>query len=128
MNFKNMNKLVKGDLVRGLPNKEFICDDNCVACLKGKQHKSSHKSKLINTNCTSLSLLHMDLFGPTNVMSIGKKSYCLVITDDYSRYTWVFFLRSKDETSDILKSFMTRIENQKDIKVKTIRSDNGTEL
>ncbi|KAI3735624.1 hypothetical protein L6452_15131 [Arctium lappa] len=43
-------------------------------------------------------LLHMDLFGPTNVMSIGKKSYCLVIVDDYSRFTWVYFLRTKDET------------------------------
>ena len=45
MNFKTMNKLVKHNLVRGLPQKEFSCDDHCVACLKGKQHKTSHKSK-----------------------------------------------------------------------------------
>ncbi|KAJ9557316.1 LOW QUALITY PROTEIN: hypothetical protein OSB04_011930 [Centaurea solstitialis] len=92
MNFKNMNKLVKGNLVKGLPAKEFSCDDHCVSCLKGKQHKSSHKSKEVNTIFAPLQLLHMDLFGPTNVMSIGKKSYCLVIVDDYSRFTWVFFL------------------------------------
>ncbi|KAJ9545354.1 hypothetical protein OSB04_025061 [Centaurea solstitialis] len=49
MNFKNMNRFVKNNLVRGLPQKEFSCDDHCVACLKGKQHKSSHKSKEINT-------------------------------------------------------------------------------
>ncbi|KAI3728691.1 hypothetical protein L6452_17332 [Arctium lappa] len=88
MNFKTMNKLVKNNLVRGLPSKVFSCDDHCVACLKGKQHKTSHKSKELNTISSSLQLLHMDLFGPTNVMSIGMKSYCLVIVDDYSRFTW----------------------------------------
>ncbi|KAI3669247.1 hypothetical protein L6452_40474 [Arctium lappa] len=70
----------------------------------------------------------MDLFGPTNVMSIGKKSYCLVIVDDYSRFTWVYFLRTKDETSGLIKPFILRIENQTNQKVKFIRSDNGTEF
>ncbi|RRC79823.1 hypothetical protein EH999_23420, partial [Escherichia coli] len=128
MNFKNMNLLVKNNLVRGLPSKEFACDDHCVACLKGKQHKSSHKSKEVNTISSPLHLLHMDLFGPTNVMSIGKKSYCLVIVDDYSRFTWVFFLRTKDETSGLIKPFVTRVENKTNLRVKIIRSDNGTEF
>ncbi|KAI3728115.1 hypothetical protein L6452_16745 [Arctium lappa] len=128
MNFKTMNKLAKNNLVRGLPSKVFSCDDHCVACLKGKQHKTSHKSKELNTISNSLQLLHMDLFGPTNVMSIGKKSYCLVIVDDYSRFTWVYFLRTKDETSGLIKSFILRIENQTNQKVKVIRSDNGTEF
>lgn len=128
MNFKTMNKLVQNNLVRGLPSKVFRCADHCVACLKGKQHKASHKSKEINTISSPLHLLHMDLFGPTNVMSIGKKSYCLVIVDDYSRFTWTFFLRTKDETSGLIKSFILRIENQSNQKVKVIRSDNGTEF
>ncbi|KAJ9544511.1 hypothetical protein OSB04_024218 [Centaurea solstitialis] len=128
MNFKNMNKLVKNNLVRGLPRKEFLCNDNCVACLKGKQHKSSHKSKEVNSISSPLQLIHMDLFGPTNVMSIGKKSYCLVIVDDFSRFTWVYFLKTKDETSGLIKSFVTRVENQSNLKVKVIRSDNGTEF
>ncbi|KAJ9535789.1 hypothetical protein OSB04_un001058 [Centaurea solstitialis] len=128
MNFKNMNKLVKNNLVRGLPRKEFFCNDNCVACLKGKQHKSSHKSKEVNSISSPLQLIHMDLFGPTNVMSIGKKSYCLVIVDDFSRFTWVYFLKTKDETSGLIKSFVTRVENQSNLKVKVIRSDNGTEF
>ncbi|KAJ9538359.1 hypothetical protein OSB04_031092 [Centaurea solstitialis] len=128
MNFKNMNLLVKNNLVRGLPAKEFSCDDHCVACLKGKQHKSSHKSKEVNTISSPLHLLHMDLFGPTNVMSIGKKSYCLVIVDDYSRFTWVYFLRTKDETSGLIKPFVTRMENKTNLRVKAIRSDNGTEF
>ncbi|KAI3715061.1 hypothetical protein L6452_22027 [Arctium lappa] len=128
MNFKTMNKLVKNNLVRGLPSKVFSCADHCVACLKGKQHKTSHKTKEINTISSSLQLLHMDLFGPTNVMSIGKKSYCLVIVDDYSRFTWVYFLRTKDETSGLIKSFILRIENQTNQRLKVIRSENGTEF
>ncbi|KAJ9561694.1 LOW QUALITY PROTEIN: hypothetical protein OSB04_006854 [Centaurea solstitialis] len=128
VNFKNMNILVKNNLVRGLPAKEFSCDDHCLACLMGKQHKSTHKSKEINTISSPLQLLHMDLLGPTNVMSIGKKSYCLVIVDDYSIFTWVFFLRTKDETSGLIKSFVTKIENQTNLKVKVIRSDNGAEF
>ncbi|GJT24685.1 putative ribonuclease H-like domain-containing protein [Tanacetum coccineum] len=73
-------------------------------------------------------MLHMDLFGPTNVKSLMKKSYCLVVTDDFSRFSWVFFLATKDETSGILKTFITEIENQLDHKVKVIRCDNGTEF
>ncbi|KAJ9545521.1 hypothetical protein OSB04_025228 [Centaurea solstitialis] len=128
MNFKNMNLLVKNNLVRGLSAKEFSSDDHCVACLKGKQHKNSHKSKEVNTISSPLQLLHMDLFGPTNVMSIDKKSYCLVIVDDYSRFTWVYFLRTKDETSGLIKPFVTRVENKTNLRVKVIRSDNGTEF
>ncbi|GKA76510.1 putative ribonuclease H-like domain-containing protein [Tanacetum coccineum] len=73
-------------------------------------------------------MLHMDLFGPTNVKSLMKKSYCPVVTDDFSRFSWVFFLATKDETSGTLKTFITKIENQLDYKVKVIRSDNGTEF
>nr|GFA91860.1 putative ribonuclease H-like domain-containing protein [Tanacetum cinerariifolium] len=70
----------------------------------------------------------MDLLRRTFVKSLNKKSYCLVITDDYSRFTWVFFLATKDETSPILKTFITGLENQLSLKVKVIRSDNGTEF
>ncbi|GJX24637.1 putative ribonuclease H-like domain-containing protein, partial [Tanacetum coccineum] len=92
VNFKTINKLVKENLVRGLPSKHFENDQTCVAYLKGKQHKASF------------------------------------VTNDYSRFTWVFFLATKDETSGILKSFITEIENLVDKKVKIIRCDNGTEF
>ncbi|GJT30177.1 putative ribonuclease H-like domain-containing protein [Tanacetum coccineum] len=128
INFKNMNKLVRGNLVRGLPSKIFENDHSCVACQKGKQHKASCKAKLVNSISKPLHMLHMDLFGPTNVKSLMKKSYCLVVTDDFSRFSWVFFLATKDETSGILKTFITKIENQLDHKVKVIRCDNGTEF
>ncbi|KAI3802038.1 hypothetical protein L1987_30161 [Smallanthus sonchifolius] len=70
----------------------------------------------------------MDLFGPVSVMSLGRKSYCLVVTDDFSRFTWVFFLAKKDETPEILKTYLLQIENLFSLSVKTIRSDHGTEF
>jgi len=75
-----------------------------------------------------LELLHMDLFGPTTYRSIGGNSYCLVVVDDYSRYTWVFFLSDKSNVFSIFKGFAKRAENEFDFKVKKIRSDNGSEF
>ncbi|GJS42084.1 ribonuclease H-like domain-containing protein [Tanacetum coccineum] len=103
VNFKNLNKLVKGNLVRGLPSKLFQNDHTCVACQKGKQHKASCKAKTVSSISHSLQLLHMDLFGPTSVRSLNHKTYCLVITDDFSRFSWVVFLKTKDETVDSLR-------------------------
>nr|GEW86419.1 ribonuclease H-like domain-containing protein [Tanacetum cinerariifolium] len=94
----------------------------------GKQHRASCKTKPVSSIDQPLFRLHMDLFGPTFVKSLNKKSYCLVITDDYSRFTWVFFLATKDETSPILKTFITSLENQLSLKVKVIKSENGTEF
>src|ERR1043165_5836976 len=70
----------------------------------------------------------MDLFGPVKIMSLGKKKYCLVIIDYYSRFTWVFFLFSKDEAAEIIKFFILQVEKQYSLSVKAIRSDNGTEF
>ncbi|GJR69695.1 putative ribonuclease H-like domain-containing protein [Tanacetum coccineum] len=128
INFKSINKLVKDNLVRGLPAKCFENDQTCVAFLKGKQYKASCKSKIHNSVTQPLFMLHIDLFGPTFVSNLMNKKYCLVVTDDYSRFIWVFFLASKDETSDILKNFITEIENIVDKKVKIIRCDNETEF
>ncbi|GJR58159.1 putative ribonuclease H-like domain-containing protein [Tanacetum coccineum] len=99
INLKNINKLVKDNLVRGLPTKRFENDQTCVACLKGKQHRASCKSKVLNPITKPLFMLHMDLFGLTF-----------------------------DETSEILKRFIKEIENLVDKKVKIIKSDNGTEF
>ncbi|GJY73825.1 putative ribonuclease H-like domain-containing protein [Tanacetum coccineum] len=97
--------------------KEF---DGCYVTFGGGAHGLSLTKPLF--------MLHMDLFGPTFVSSLMHKKYCLVVTDDYSRFTWVFFLTTKDETSEILKNFIKEIENLVDKKVKIIRSDNGTEF
>nr|GEZ82452.1 retrovirus-related Pol polyprotein from transposon TNT 1-94 [Tanacetum cinerariifolium] len=128
LNFKTMNKLVSHNLVKGLPSKSFENDHTCVAYLKGKLHKASCKTKLVNSVSKPLHTLYMDLFGPTSVSSLNHKWYCLVVTDDFSRFTWTFFLKTKDETSGILRNFITEIENLKDLKVKIIRCDNGGEF
>ncbi|GJW81714.1 ribonuclease H-like domain-containing protein [Tanacetum coccineum] len=125
-NFEMFNKAWKS--CEGFPSKLFKNDETCVACQKGKQHRASCKSKTENSISLPLHLLHMDLFGLTFVKSLMKKMYCLVVTDDYSRFTWVFFLATKDETSGILKSFITGIENLVDHNVKVIRCDNGIEF
>nr|GEV26727.1 putative ribonuclease H-like domain-containing protein [Tanacetum cinerariifolium] len=129
INFRNMNKLVQGNLVRGLPNKMFLRDQTCIACNKGKQHKASYKGiPLVSLITTPLHLLHMDLFGPTSVKSITNKYYCLVITDEFTRFSWVIFLTHKNETYRILEEFITLVENQFNHRVKCIRCDNGTEF
>ncbi|GKA06974.1 putative ribonuclease H-like domain-containing protein [Tanacetum coccineum] len=128
INFKNINKLVKDNLVRGLPTKRFENDQTCVAFFKGKQHRASCKSKVLNPITKPLFMLHMDLFGPTFVSSLMHEMYCLVVTDDYSRFTWVLFLTTNDETSEILKHFIKEIENLVDNTVKIIKSDNETEF
>nr|GEY43974.1 hypothetical protein [Tanacetum cinerariifolium] len=123
VNFKSINKLVKGNLVRGLPTKVFTNDNSCVACKKCKQHRVSCKSKTVSSVDQPLFRLHMDLFGPTFVKSLSKKSYCLVITDDYSRFSWVFFLASKDETTPVLKTFIIGLKNLLSLKVKNNNKD-----
>nr|GEV08646.1 hypothetical protein [Tanacetum cinerariifolium] len=122
LNFKTMNKLVRHNLVRGLPSKCFKNDHTCVSCLMGKQHKASCKTKLVHSVSKPLRTLHMDLFGPTSVSSLNHKWYCLVVTDDFSRFTWTFFLKTKDETSGILRNFITEIENLKELKAKAVNT------
>jgi IS30 family transposase len=75
-----------------------------------------------------LEMLHMDLFGPIAYISINGNKYSLVIIDDYSHFTWVFFLQDKSEAQEMLKKFLRRAQNEFDAKVKKIRSDNGTEF
>ncbi|GJV53761.1 putative ribonuclease H-like domain-containing protein [Tanacetum coccineum] len=115
-------------LVRGLPSKVFVNDHTCVACKKGKQHKASCKAKLERIIRKPLELLHMDLFRPVSGESINKKRYCLVVADDFSRFSWVFFLATMDETSEILCNLIIGLENQSSHNVKIIRCDNGTEF
>ncbi|GJT66098.1 retrovirus-related pol polyprotein from transposon TNT 1-94 [Tanacetum coccineum] len=110
LNFATINNLVKNNLVRGLPKMTFKKDHLCSAYEQGKIHRKHHKSKMAFASNKPLYLLHMDLCGPMRVESINGKRYVLVVVDDYSWYTWVFFLHSKDEASE------------------RVRTDNGTEF
>nr|GEV36915.1 retrovirus-related Pol polyprotein from transposon TNT 1-94 [Tanacetum cinerariifolium] len=95
LNFGTINDLARKDLVRGLPRLKFEKNHLCSACQLGKSKKHTYKPKAENTIMEVLHSFHMDLFGPMQVQSINGKKYILVIVDDYSRFTWVKFLRSK---------------------------------
>ncbi|GJR97877.1 putative ribonuclease H-like domain-containing protein [Tanacetum coccineum] len=126
----NFKLLDENQILLKIPRKDnmYSFDMKNIVPKERKQHRASCKSKVLNPITKPLFMLHMDLFGPTFVSSLMHKKYCLVVTDDYSRFTWVFFLTTKDETSEILKNFIKEIENLVDKKVKIIRSDNGTEF
>ena len=94
----------------------------------GKQVGAKHPAKNIMTTSRPLELLHMDLFGPNAQISIGGNKYGFLIIDDFSCFTWVFFLRDKGETQKIFKKFARRAQNECDLKIKKVRSDNETEF
>ena len=128
LNFSNLNELVRKDLVRGLPRVMYTADGLCDACQKAKQRRISFKNKTESSIEEPLHLLHLDLFGPVNVLSINRKRYALVIVDEFTRFTWVYFLFKKDETPEILLEHVKLMENGSTHKVKILRSDNGTEF
>ncbi|GJR39320.1 retrovirus-related pol polyprotein from transposon TNT 1-94 [Tanacetum coccineum] len=128
LNFDYITLLSKKDIVTGLPKLTYVKDQLCSSCEMGKAKRSSFKSKVVPSSKGRLNLLHMDLCGPMRVASINGKKYILVIVDDYSRYTWTLFLRSKDETPEVLKDFLTMIQRNLQAQVITVRTDRGTEF
>nr|GFA68403.1 retrotransposon protein, putative, Ty1-copia subclass [Tanacetum cinerariifolium] len=107
---------------------KFEKDHLCSACEQGKIHRKHHKSKTAFASNKPLYLLHMDLCGPMRVESINGKRYVLVVVDDYSRYTWVFFLHSTDEASEVIISFIKKTQVNLQLQVQRVRTDNGTEF
>ncbi|GJU15949.1 retrovirus-related pol polyprotein from transposon TNT 1-94 [Tanacetum coccineum] len=128
LNFGAINHLARHGLVRGLPKLKFEKDHLCSACALGKSSKKPHKPKSEDTNQEKLYLLHMDLCGPIRVASVNGKKYILVIVDDYSRFTWVKCLRSKDEAPAFIINFLKMIQVRLKETVRRIRTDNGTEF
>src|SRR3954453_14304823 len=125
---RNLHNLVKKKHVIGLSEVKFDKDRLCSACEAGKITKKHHSAKTIMTTTRPLELLHMDLFGPQNYASLGANKYVLVIVDDFSRYTWVFFLDDKSKVVEIFKTFAKRAQTEYELSLKHIRSDNGTEF
>ena len=108
-----ISKLLKKDLVKGLPKLDFSKNKICHACQQGKQTKNSFKSKDVVSTSRPFQLLHMDLFGPTQTLSLSGKRYTLVIVDDFTRFTWTFFLASKDETNHVFIRYCKKVQNEK---------------
>ncbi|GKE62774.1 putative ribonuclease H-like domain-containing protein, partial [Tanacetum coccineum] len=109
-------------------SKKFEKDHLCSACAMRKSKKKPCKPKSEDTNQEKLYLLHMDLCGPMRVASVNGKKYILVIVDDYSQFTWVKCLRSKDEAPDFIIKFLRMIQVWLKVPVRRIRTDNGTEF
>ena len=112
-NWRLISKFGKLQLVRGLPNIDYHSDTLCGACQKRKIVKSSYRTKDIVSTSRPLELLHIDLFGLVNTASLYGSKYGLVIVDDYNRWTWVKFLRNKDNAYDVFSNFCTQIQSEK---------------
>nr|GEY93922.1 integrase, catalytic region, zinc finger, CCHC-type, peptidase aspartic, catalytic [Tanacetum cinerariifolium] len=106
LNFDTINDLARNDLVAGLPKFKYHKEHLCPSCEQGKSKRASHPPKPVPNSRQRLHLLHMDLCGLMRIASINGKRYILVIIDDYSRYTWVHFLRSKDKAPAVIITFL----------------------
>jgi hypothetical protein len=115
---KQLNKLVKHDLVRGLKDVIFEKDKLCSAWQAGKQVGNTHPKKSIMSTSKAFELLHVDLF--------GRNKYGFVMVDDFTRYTWVFFLVDKSDVFATFKLFIKRVHNKFETIIKKVRSDNGS--
>ncbi|KAJ9567220.1 hypothetical protein OSB04_003186 [Centaurea solstitialis] len=127
-NFKDMNKLVSKNLVKGLPETRLSKDTLCPACEQGKMTRSSHPPRMDTNSKSPLDMIHMDLCGPTRTESLARKKYMLVLVDEFSRFTWLEFLRAKSDAVDRIIAFIKRIQVLLGRRVKKLRSDNGTEF
>nr|GFA98684.1 retrovirus-related Pol polyprotein from transposon TNT 1-94 [Tanacetum cinerariifolium] len=128
LNFDTINDLARNDLVANLPKFKYHKEHLCPSYEQGKSKRASHPPKPVPNSRQRLHLLHMDLCGPMRIASINGKQYILVIVDDYSRYTWVHFLRSKDEAPAVIISFLKRITVLLQSPVIIIRTDNDTKF
>ncbi|CAM8888209.1 unnamed protein product [Rhodiola kirilowii] len=128
VNFRLLKRLHNQNLVIGLPKVSEVPNQVCSACAKGKQTRSSFHSKNVVSTLKAFELVHMDLCGPMRVESREGNRYVFVIVDDYSRYTWVIFIRSKDEVFESFKTWVKLVERRFADKLKSIRTDHGTEI
>nr|GEX90548.1 hypothetical protein [Tanacetum cinerariifolium] len=123
LNFDTTNLLSKNDIVTGLPKLKFVKDHLCSSCELGKAKRKSFYTKTTPSSKRWLQLLHMDLCGPMRVECINGKKYVLVIVDDYSKYTWTHFLRSKDKTPKVLIDFLIVVQRGLHAQVRTVQTD-----
>nr|GEU64361.1 retrovirus-related Pol polyprotein from transposon TNT 1-94 [Tanacetum cinerariifolium] len=124
LNFKTINKVAKQNFVIGLLLLVCSKDKPCSSCEKVKHHRASFKTKQTSSIKKCLNLLHMYSFGPVTPRSINHEKHTLVFVDEYSRYTWVYFLKKKSQAPETIMSFIKRVKNQNDIKAKQLKTDN----
>ncbi|GKE48154.1 retrovirus-related pol polyprotein from transposon TNT 1-94 [Tanacetum coccineum] len=128
LNFDTIDELARNDLVTGLPKFKYHKEHLCPSCEQGKSKRASHPPQPVPNSKQRLHLLHMDFCGPMRIESINGKRYVLVIVDDYSRYTWVHFLRAKDEAPEVTKTVLKKINVLLQASVIMVRTENGIEF
>ena len=130
LNYDSVDRLAKGEIATGMRSKQVTPEETvkvCEPCALGKMHRESFP-KQSNTKSTKvLELIHTDLCGPMEIESMGGSKYFLTFTDDYSRYSEVYFLKSKDEVFGKFQEYVLRVEKLQEEVLKTVRSDNGGE-
>ncbi|GKA10848.1 retrovirus-related pol polyprotein from transposon TNT 1-94 [Tanacetum coccineum] len=126
LNFSTINQLAKQDLIKRLPKLKYTKDYLFLACQIGKSKKGSHPHKPEPSTNEKFQMLHMNLCGPMQVENINKKRYILIIVDDYSHFTWVTFLRTKDEAPKIIIKFWKQAQVSLNATVRYLRTKNGT--
>jgi hypothetical protein len=125
---RNLHRLQKEGHIIGLTNIAFEKDRPCGACQASKQVGAPHHAKNIMTTTRPLEMLDMDLFCLITYIGIGGNKYGLVIVDDYSHFTWVFYLQDRGETQEVLNNCLKTAQNEFDAKVKRIGSYNDTKF
>ena len=134
LNSKDVDKLSKCSMVIGMKVTEELTSNSevCEGCVLGKMTKRPFPKKSRSCSLAPLELVHTDLCGPMQEPSQGGSRYVLTFTDDYSRYTTVYFLRNKSDTITKFKDYVRLMENSsgqkiRKLSIKTLRSDNGGE-
>nr|GEW40825.1 Gag-Pol polyprotein [Tanacetum cinerariifolium] len=126
LNFDTINLLSKNNIMIGLPKLIFVKDHLCCSYELGKSKRKTYQTKTTPSSKRWLQLLHMDLCGPMRVESTNGRKYVLLIIDDYSRYTWTHFLRSRDETPKVLIDFLKLVQRGLHAQVRIVRTNKGT--
>ena len=131
LNYRDLQKLIKLKAVRGVPKCKVSREKVCGPCQLGKQTRATHPTVKFLQTSRVLELLHVDLMGPMQTESISGKRYMMVCVDDYSRYSWVNFIREKSDTFGVFSALVLKLQNeklQKVMKVYRVRSDHGKEF
>ena len=123
-----ISQINKINLVKGLPNLKFSSDALCEVCQKGKFSKMSFKVKNVVSTSRPMKFRHIDLFSLVKTTSVNGKKYGLVVIDDYIIWTWVKFLRHKDESHSVFSTFCSQVQNEKDLRIVKVKSDHGGEF
>ena len=125
---ESMKKILSKDAIRDIPNLKIDEGKICGECQIRKQTKMSHKKIQHLATTRVLELLHRDLMGPMQVENLGGKRHAYVVVDDYSRFTWVKFIKEKSEVFEVFKELCQQVQREKNCGVVRIRSDHGKEF